>query len=120
MNIGDSYYLESGTSIIEAGDDSLLTPIVTQYSNPHYVPTIVVMPFTETDIDDSNVNVHLDTTISFNASIGKWEFNVIRSIGKNSRVFPIAESQSFMWKIIAVRHIREVGTPVVVQSEARS
>ena len=115
----DSYFVETGTVVIPAGRSDLVSPIQLGIEDSRFEPVITVTPFTRFDTGrppaNSNVNVHLDTTVEFNSSTGRWEFNIHRSIGSSSPTN--TEQQEFMWKAIAIRHVRQVGTIVSPDTE---
>ena len=110
--IGDSAVLESGIATFFEGQE--YTAIIElNKSNSVLEPVVVATPVAE----HGNINVHLDTTISFNHSTNKWQFMLHRSIGANNADDTGAEAMTVVWKVIAVRNLRRVGAAVTVADE---
>ena len=115
--------METGVATIERGFETLQFPISLFGIPATHKPVVILTPFRPADNDDghyeddTNVNMHLDTTINYNTSTKKWEFNVKRSIGANLVGDFGAEPMTFMWKVIAVKDTRYVGPSVTIVDE---
>ena len=120
---GDALFIETGTSRFEAGYETLQYPIQLNGIPSTHRPVVVVTPYRPAEVDgshledDANINLHLDTTVTFNNTANKWEFNVKRSIGRNANSDTGAEQMSFMWKVVAVKHVQHVGPSVTIVDE---
>lgn len=99
-------HMASGTGIIPASNNEsgLISTGITDSS---FRPIINVTPYSEL-----NVNCWLATAIQHDGT--EWTFRVKRSIGNGS---DLAEVMSFMWKVIAVNPVNEVGPTVTLVSE---
>jgi|TARA_R110001599_G_scaffold50839_3_gene143126 hypothetical protein len=102
--------LATGTETIAAGMYASYS-INTGITDPSFYPVIVVTPFGEY----ANVNATI-TTLEHDTY--RWKFKILRSIGVPGTGDLGSESQSFFWKIIAVKPIKEIGETVSPAVEA--
>lgn len=102
--------LATGRQTIAAGQYASYY-IDTGITDPLFYPVVVVTPFGEY----ANVNATI-TTLTY--SSGRWNFKILRSIGEPDSGDLGSESQSFFWKIIAVKPIKEIGGTVSPAVEA--
>lgn len=104
ITAGTNIQFSSGTGTISAASPDSAA-IDTGITDPAFQPVVSVTPYGE-----PNINCWLDTTLQHDG--GKWTFIVKRSFGSYG-----GDPVVFMWKVIALNPVKEIGTTVIPVSE---
>lgn len=112
IRIGDNAILESGTATFQAGHEK--TGVISlSRSDRNLEPVITATPLNEY----GDINIHLDTTVQFDNTSKKWQFEIKRSIGANANNDTGAEAMTVVWKAICLKNVRSVGSSITVTDE---
>ena len=104
ITAGTNIQLSPGTGIIAASTPDSAA-IDTGITDPTFQPVVNVTPYGE-----PNINCWLDTTLQHDGT--KWTFIVKRSFGSY-----VGPEVTFMWKVIALDPVKEIGATVIPVSE---
>jgi hypothetical protein len=98
--IGDAVFLRAGTERIAAGQ-SVSSAVLVKLPRTH-VPVVTLTPYGS----QANFNVHLDTEITYDPSVGGWSFTILRSSDTEDDYLDV------MWKVVGIKgEIPDNGTP---------
>jgi len=105
-------FLSTGTQGLSP-NASTSPDILTGITDPRYSPVLSIVPVSEY----GNVSSHIRTNVTYDSAQGQWKFNIIQSINADSGRLDSREGVMFHWKVIGLKHVKEIGTVVIPQSE---